>query len=219
MSYRLCFDPFGNLYLDSNGKIYQVNISNKHVPYLEEGLYNIIKQSTNLIKKLTAVDKQNSLRMKIQKKFEKQEDEEAFDSDDEYYLDDKNEIDYYPEDNDYYHDSDSSEEDNGTIHNDIIDENNINNYGEMNLEFNFMKNDTDTIEINYRENGDVMALYDTYIYNNNKLVFTSHSKDNSSIYRLRIEGDNIYCRSIGGVEHKYVIKILENNDLDLCPVK
>lgn len=216
MAFIFSFDPFGNLYLENNGKVYQVNISRNHILYLEEGAFDIVKSYNNKIKQITLLDKQNSLRAKIQKKIDRQDDEEMFDSDDEYYLDDKNEIDYYPEDNDYYHDSDSNEGEDEEY--EIIDEDNINKYGEMNLEFNFMKN-TEEIEINYRENSDVMALYDTYIYNNDKLIFCSRSKDNSSIYRIRIIGDNIYCRLIGSNEQQYNIKVLENGNLELCPVK
>jgi hypothetical protein len=214
MSYKLSFDPFGNLYLESEGKVHQVNISDKHIPYLEEGAFEPIKQYTTPIKKLELLDKENSLRSKIQKKMERQEDEEMYDSDDEYYLNDENEMDYYPEDNDYYHDesvSHEEEEDN----NDIIDEDNVNAYGERNLEFKFLQNDVDKMEINYRENGNVMALYDTYIYENNKLIFNSRSSDNSSIYRFKITGNNIYCRLIGGVECKYTIKCVDNNII-LC---
>ena len=207
------FDPFGNLYLENNGKVYQANISGKHILYLEQGLFDIIKSYNSKIKKIDLLDKQNSLKVKIQKKIDRQDDEEMFDSDDEYYIDNKDEIDYHPEDNDYYHDD--SDDDDDTY--EIIDDDNINRYGDMNSEFSFMNNDIE-IKINYRENGDVMALYDTYIYNNDKLVFCCRSKDDSSIYRLRIIGDNIYFRLIGDREQKYTVKV-SNEALDLECIK
>jgi len=216
MTYNYSFDPFGNLYIlnTSNNDIYQVYISGQNVPYLVKGNYNIINKYTNT-KNLTLQDKQNALRTKIQKKLEKQRDEEAFDSDDEYYLDneDDSKIDYYPEDNDYYSDSEEEddEEENSTNKHkqlQLIDEENINSYGERNLEFNFMQNDP-TIEINYRIDGEIMALYDTFIYKQNKLVFNSHSKDNSSIYRIRIIDNIIHFRLIGYNEEKYNIEIVD----------
>ncbi|QKF93740.1 hypothetical protein QKU48_gp0282 [Fadolivirus algeromassiliense] len=212
----LSFDIFGNIYLHDIDKnnTYQLNINGKNTPYLEQGNYDIIEKNTRNPNKFTLLDKNTSLRAKIkkmQKKHELTQNDENDNSDDEYDLDgDKNIPDYYPEDNDHINNDLESEDD-------IYDEDNINKYGTQNIKFNFWNSSTDiNIEINNRKDGDISALYDTFIYDEyNNLIFKSTSHDEYSIYRIKIfSNGDIFFRPIGYSEHKY--KIEYNVSGDLC---
>ena len=204
----ISFDIYGSLYLHDDinpNKSYQLNISGKNVPYFDFGNYDIINKQSNKLGTFTLLDKNNSLKTKIKIKIEKEindYEEDEYNSDDEYDLDgDKNE-DYYPEDNDHYNNeeiNDNSE--------DEINEENIKLYGYDNHKFIFWNNLNDIqVSIFDRKDCDVMSLYDTYIYDNDRLIFKSNSPDNSSIYRFRIinndDNSTIYYRPIGYSEQK-----------------
>lgn len=206
----LSFDPYGNLYFEHNNKFYQIIISGNDVPILDYGNYSIIKPYKKQFKQIINIDKSNPLQRKLKKKINDQENNEDNDSDDEYFLEDHND-DYYPEDQDYENDNEDISDDNISIDGDTIEK-----YGEYNYKFDFWLNEE--INIYYREDGDITALYDTYIYDNEQLIFKSHSVDDSSIYRFRIyKNGDIYFRPIGGIEKKY--KLENNNGLELIPVK
>lgn len=191
----ISFDTYGNLYIGSE---YQLNITGDNKPYLETGTYNIIDNPMpNKIRPL--IPSPHKLKDKVKSELD---DEIESQSDDE--------PDYYPE-NDEENNSDSQEWE-------YIDEDNQNKYGESNIPFNFWHNFPDSTDlITTRDNGDIAALYDTYIYNNS-LICKSMSGDNSSIYivKLHNNGDLIF-RPIGSMEIKY--KIHKNNDtLELIQV-
>jgi len=206
---NISFDPYGNLYIEHNEKTYQVNINGSGIPILDQGSYTIISPYTKEFKQIIQVDKSNPLQKKIKKKLEQQEDNENNNSDDEYFLDEHNE-DYCPEDQDHIINQDESDD------NISIDENTIEKYGEHNYKFDFWN--ADQGDVYYREDGDITSLYDTYIYNSDRLIFKSHSINDSSIYRFRIyiNGD-IYYRPIGGIEKKCKIDY-NNNELILFMV-
>lgn len=203
----ISFDPYGNLYYEHAQKTYQVNITGTGMPVLDQGKYTIIQPYDKDYKKIIPTDKNNPLQKKIKKNLDKQEDHEN--SDDEYFLDEHND-DYYPEDQDHVIDEENDENDDDNI---SIDGDTIEKYGEYNYKFEFWNNDK--LDINYREDGDITALYDTYIYDGNDLIFKSHSADNSSIYRFRIyKNGDIFFRPIGGIERKYKLEYI-NQELFL----
>lgn len=215
-TYDLSFDPYGNLYITYSDKIFQVLIDGKNYPLCEIGTYNIISKYNTNLRHFKLLDKHNSLRSKIQKKIDQlendsendDEDDDDENSDEEYYKSIK--PNYYPEDEDHIDSDDEDNEDDDPI----IDEDNLNKYGVDNITFNFYGNQT-ICDINCREDGDIMALYDVYLYdNNNNLVFKSISSDNSSIYRFRIYSNgDIYFRVIGSMEYKYKLNIENENNL------
>lgn len=218
----ISFDVFGNLYLHDNinsDKIYQLNISGKNIPYFDFGNYEIINGYEKKLGTFAFLDKNKSLKTKIKIKIEKEindYEEDNYNSDDEYDLDGDKNIDYYPEDNDHFDDNDDSKEsyDDG---NQEIDEENIKLYGYDNQKFTFWNNINDNpIPIFNRKDGDIMALYDVYIYDNDRLIFKSKSADNSSIYRFRInidENDDIYFRPIGYTEQQLKLKLNDDESL------
>ena len=73
--------------------------------------------------------------------------------------------------------------------------------------------DSIKIDINEREDGDIMALYDAYIYDHS-LLFKSNSRDGSSICRFRIytNGD-IYFHMIGKPETKFNLYLSNDENL------
>ncbi len=208
----ISFDIYGNLYLhdgnnDNNGNnTYQVNITGKNIPYCELGDYNIINKYEHTLGTFSLLDKENSLKTKVKKKIDE---EVEYNSDDEYDLEGDNTIDYYPEDSDYVYNDDIVDND------DLIDEYNVTNYGYDNLKFEFWSNSiSNPISIYNRCDGDIMSLYDVYIYENSNLIFKSNSSDNSSIYRFRININGyIYFRPVGYPEELYEIILTEDNKL------
>lgn len=223
----LSFDIYGNLYIYTNNKkdskTYQVNISGKNEIYLESNNYEILNKYDGKLNTFMLLDKNNSLKTKIKNlKIERNSenlddnldhDETEYDSEEEYDLEgDKIKQDYYPEDNDHL--DNNNDNDNDSDGTEIYDEDNIKMYGQSNLQFSFWtQNIENDIDINERVNGDIMALYDTYIYDNNdNLIFKSSSRDASSIYRIKIyQRGDIFFRPIGYKEMKY--KIINENDV------
>lgn len=219
----ISFDLYGNLYFHENNdqlKAYQLNISGRNIPHLHFGDYEIITKYSEKIKTFSVLDKNNSLKAKIKFKIEKEQNEyEEFEynSDDDYDLDGDNKVDYYPEDNDHLNNEDSNDDSNDI---DIMDEENIKLYGQNNRKFTFWNNTFDNlIPIFDRNDGDIMALYDVYIYNNDKLVFKSNSPDNTSIYRFRINISNgdIYFRPVGYPEKQFTLN-LNNESLEFTEI-
>jgi hypothetical protein len=197
--FQQSFDLYGNFYLhDKNDKInaYQLNISNNNIPYFEYGNYEIIDKKTK-INTFKILD-ENSLKNKVN-------DDNLLNIDDE----DNNNYDYYPEDENLMDNEDSI-----INEQDLLDEENIKNYGINNLKFDFWNNSFNKdIMIFDRKNGDIMALYDIYIYENNHLIFKSNASDKSSIYRICIYDSEIVFRPIGYPTINYTLKF-ENNDIN-----
>lgn len=46
------FDPYGNLYIDHNQKIYQINVNGSGIPILDQGSYTILSPYVKELKKL-----------------------------------------------------------------------------------------------------------------------------------------------------------------------
>jgi hypothetical protein len=209
----ISFDEYGNLYLNDSAnqnQAYQLNISGKNIPYFDFGYYKIISEYTGKAKTFVALDK-DSLKTKIKTEIEREFDN--YNSDDEYDL--ENNIDYYPEDTDYLNNEDENE--NGDENENENGDENEDDYNENedNHKFTFWTNIINNqFSIFNRENGDIMALYDVYIYKDDKLMFRSNSIDNSSIYRFKINvNGDIHFRPIGHVEKKFKL------ELDNCLLK
>jgi hypothetical protein len=185
--FDISFDPFGNMYFDGSKhmdheSIYRIDISGDNKPYAEKGSYKIINKYENKIGSFKPLVK-------------KMEENDSSDDDPS----------YYPENEDHI-----DEEYN--FQTEIIDEDNIKKYGENNLEFVFSKLSNNVPDISYREDGDIMALYDVYLYDDN-LIFKSISPDNSTIFRFRVYKDEIYFRPIGELEKRYTLHINSEGEL------
>lgn len=191
--FKILFDPFGNMYFDgseyvnheyfsSNELVYRIDISGNNKPYAERGSYKIIKNYENQLGSFKPLVK-------------KAEEDDSSDENPSYYPENEDHID---DEYDYYVE--------------MIDEDNIKKYGENNHEFIFSKLGNTVPEIHYREDGDIMALYDVYLYDDN-LIFKSISPDNSTIFRFRVYRDEIYFRPIGEPEKKYILHINSEGEL------
>jgi hypothetical protein len=187
-SATITFDVYGNLYINDT---YQLNVDGCNIPYLESGEYNILDNKSKV--KISKITEERFLLKEKVRDTLKLDDNSS----------EEDEIDYYPENNEQYDQSSESEE---------INEDIIKKYGEHNIPFNFGNSAFGDDIIKERNNGDIMALYDTYLYDNNNLVFKSNSNDNSSIYVLKIWTDgSILFRPIGYKEAKY--RVGSENDI------
>lgn len=198
-NFNISFDPYGGLYFSNDSHTYQVNIDGRNNLLLEVGDYPVITDYVKPIYKIQNLD-EKSLKQKL--KEEEEEREKYNDNSDE-----QEEEDYYPEDNDYVViDEPIHKEEELELEVEELDH----DYGEHNLKFTFWSPGTDQIKVCYRKHGDIMALYDTYIYDqNNQLIFKSNSSDDSSIYRIRIyPNGEIHFRPIGHSEKKYHLQVL-----------
>lgn len=209
-NFNISFDLYGNLYFFNDKNTYQVNIDGRNNVVLDRGDYPVIDGSANVYK-IKHLD-ENSLKNKI--RTENQDNEEHSDGDEEDEIE-RNDYTYYPEDSDHLHIDDPN-----MYQQEYINEDIINQYGEHNLPFVFWEPDgldLTQIKITNRQDCDIMALYDTYIYDvNNRLMFKSHSPDNSSIYVIRIyPTGELYFRPIGNTEKKYILNTNEIGELKI----
>jgi hypothetical protein len=194
----ISFDMYGNLYLTIQDKSYQINVDGKNKPYAEPGEYKILENKKVRLNKIRLNDRGITLSNKAQHNIEKNND--VVNEDREEFI--------FPEEQGYTVDNNSD-----SYGDDLIDEDNIMKYGEMNKHFDFSHiNDSNNIPINNREDGDISALYDTYLYDKSRLCFKSSSKDNQSIYRIRLHNDGTFVfRPIGQREVVYKLYLLSKS--------
>lgn len=217
----ISFDIYGNLYFKNNNKLYQLLINGRDELSLEEGEYKIISDKKPIVQRLNLVSTNHLLQEKIEKEnpdldeiddFQDQEqDENEQDElyDDEIYDDGQYEK-YCPENSLYFN---TNKEENEQ---EFIDEDNLKKYGPDNMPFVFLMQEDNQIEVADREFGDIAALYDTYMYENNRLFFASRSskllKNSCYIIRLIINDDiQLFFRPIGYREKEYSIKVINEN--------
>jgi len=204
---QIKMDKYGNAYLDTSGinqtyftefnyKLYQINIDNNNTPYAEPyKLNNSDDNLNNLIDDTIKFHDISLLKKHIVDEFE--------------YLDKINEG-YVEENNEYFIEDENSDEQNQCLINEDI----VNKYGDDNWEFDFSsstKLDTSIIKI---EDECISSLYDTYIYDNQDLIFCSTSKYSNSIYKITIKDNKIYLRPVGYTEKAYIIMINKIGTID-----
>jgi hypothetical protein len=154
-------DTHGNLYMEVNENLMQLNIDSNDKPYFDTGDYQIISNEIKTMKgKIVNTNK---------------------------FVDDT----YFPEDNghDFVNDDKQVEE----------------------TYFLFYDNESH-LTINERNNGDIDALYDTFIYDENNLTFRTKLSDETNFYRVIIyTSGKFFFRPIGcSTEKKYTLHIVEN---------
>jgi hypothetical protein len=211
---QISFDKFGNLYFNSDDKIYDISISGQDTLQLDK--YQIIDPGVSITTvlpekitgKLVPVSKKHSLKGKVMDEIDKMEDDDDdADSDDDtqnedtYYAQQKIIHKYYPENKEYVYDDSNSDSDN-----------------DINTEyFKFLSHN---IDIPIVEREDSLALYDTIIYDSNGgLSYKTELYGSIPIYRICIyEKENnsyIKFRPIGKKELTYTIMFNNNNDIIL----
>lgn len=217
----ICFDLYGNAYLDTGlEQIYQICVNGKNEPFLDKGVYKIINNtdsSMKLSKNYKCVKGANTLLEKSKTSLIEEADGEIDVS--------TVHLELFPEDYDYCVDDtikdESSENelsDNDVQDNTFLDEDIEKNYGSHNKKFMF-KNiglGNKNIPIENREFGDVCALYDTFIYDGDKLIFISCDSVYDSVYRMQIcTSGLIKFRPIGNQDKIYKIIVDGSGDLQL----
>jgi hypothetical protein len=213
---NICFDTYGNVYFKlskayktnpdyfddkSEQILHQINVNGKNIPYFELGEYDIINKQHKKIylHKITPTKKKNS-------------DDKSL----------ENEIDLLHEDNDYY--CDDIDGTNNTIcdlssnQSCVINEDVVNKYGSSNIEFEFLSCGNHMFNVDNRHDGDICALYDTYVYDANILCFCSKSTNGYALYRMNIRNNNLSFRSIGYTETVYKIIVRKDSFLKIVNV-
>jgi hypothetical protein len=228
----ISFDLYGNLYFDFDGinnheyftttlpfSSLQINIDGRNRLVGDEGDYAIVRPYENRLSKFQLADEHSMLQKKIKRDLELNGDNgdvekygyDVFDEneDDEDMLDPEDEIlKHFPERAEFFMTE--------TVDSDhMIDEDLINAYGHYNVKFCFSHLSSDVnVPIYDRENGDVTSLYDTYVYQDGMLCFQSSSRDDESIYTIKIHDDGIiYLRPNGAYEQRYKIIISKDGKL------
>ena len=200
---KISIDSAGNLYFDFNEKVYDVSITGNNELLCD--LYNIVDQDEreyeqkNTINRgrIIAVNKDNSLKTKIMDMQQEEEDmnleediEENLDEDDGY-VQQKIMDQYYPENKDFVYDDSESED------------------GEY---FKFLSCG-DELDIVEREHEN--ALYDTLVYDKNKLSYKTELHGCNPVYRICINlTGEIKFRPIGYKDKTYTLTF-ENDTLKL----
>ncbi|AYV78239.1 MAG: hypothetical protein Edafosvirus7_31 [Edafosvirus sp.] len=203
---QISFDKNGNVYIDVNNSTYQINVDRNHKPYCDKGNYEIKKLETQpKIGKLVPTNSKYSLKGKTIQKIEKDKQELL---DDE--LDNENENNQENHERIYFHEDSQYFEDIELDPNEDDDE-------EMNEYFSFSSNNME-IPINERENGDILALYDTLIFNDERICLKTKlllgSDDIVPLYRLQMYASGkCFFRPIGDKDTQYYLKINQNDEL------
>jgi hypothetical protein len=194
---RLSFDMYGNLYFND----LQISVNNKNHLVAEAGDYYVLEKNIDTnFKKLHMFDKNNRLKKKVLKTINEPHTEELDDDDPE--------NPYEIEDEDHYVDSGDDEPEL------VVDEEKSRQYGDDNKPFTFSTSVGIENLVNDRNNGDICALYDTYIYRDNNLSVKSTSSDNSSIYRIKCYSDGaVFCRLTTDVDVRFYPKLLKTGEI------
>ena len=198
------FDFYGNLYFRLNNNTYQLNVDAKNTPYLDHDNYDILNNNIN--------NNINNNQFKLQK-FNNYNTPYGTLSEKMQTMINDDSHNFYPEDNTYYMLDEETNQHLSTLDNeDIIDEDMEKQYGVFNKKFIFSHNSiNDIIPINMRQNGDICALYDTYVYNETNLCFKSNSNDEISYYRIRLYNNgDLFFRPIGYSEKLYKLHIIND---------
>ncbi len=202
------YDDYGNLYLKYNDKVYEFSINNKNDLELFEIFkndnfnYDIVNNFDN-IKQLNLLSKSNTLKSKIIREYIKEKEENPdieYESDEEISHSDYDDIHYqmqfYPEELEIIHESELIEDD-------------------VTYKFQYFSNNfipNKLIEINNDCENYNISCYDTFLYNNNELIFMSKPNILNSSYRIFLHSNGeVNLKIIGSIKKIYKISISDNN--------
>ena len=225
---NVSFDLYGNLYFDVNGiknneyftdglqfNSLQINVDGRNRIYGEEGDFNILETKKDKLNKFKLTEEHSKLQHKTVVELTKNTEElEVYNMFDDGEIDPdmvdpyEEEIKYFPERAEFF-------ETDAVSPDEIINEDVVNTYGHHNVKFIFSHSSDDSmISIQDREDGDVTALYDTYVYQNENLCFKSSSKDDESLYTIKIhDNGTFYFRPHGFKGQEYKVLFTKNGKL------
>ena len=186
------FDTCGNTYIEYNSKTYQICINKKNDIYLDYADYNILSAENPEFGYIIESSNEPNNTERVTDVIEPDDDHTNY-SDDEY----QDENDPYGAVGDNYY----------------IEEKNymfsVPTSDYSTPQFYFCKlSGTDDISVNQRHNGDVNALYDTFIYNNEKCTFRSKLIGEPPFYVIKIYSDHINLRDIYDVDNSKSYRIV-----------
>lgn len=223
------FDDYGNLYLNYDNNIYQFDITSNNTLELFKVNkssafdYQILDNNLNNyeLNNLLLSNNDTSLKSNVIKNYVNNINENNIDIEENKLTNDNTEIDftidelnnkiiYLNEDLDFdyeqykFYDNDFHEDKFISFSNNqipkLVEITQNNNYNEFTLN---------------------MSIYDTYLYNNNKLFFVNKLNNNTSSYRIIINNNNnkhlVKLKIIGGKMFNYNINII-NNELQLTEI-
>lgn len=191
---ELAFDLYGTMYFEHGDKQYQVNMTNDSGIGLEEGDYHVLdKPKLELHKFVSKED--DKLKEEVKKDLELEDGEPVYNYEDTTH--------YMIGEGDF--DPDTYEQ---------LDLEAIEKYGRDNHKFVFSQyHDTDEkIRIEDRHWGDITSLYETFVYDNNRLLFKACAYDETSVFRVDVFVTGlIFVRPIGSKPKVYQLSIYENS--------
>lgn len=194
------FDTCGNTYIEYNSKVYQICISKKNDIYLDYADYSILSTESPEYGHIIESSSESNNTERVADVIEPEDDHNDY-SDDENY--DENDPygavgdNYYIEEKNYMFSVPTSD------------------YSTP--QFYFCKaSGTNDILVNQRNNGDVNALYDTFIYNNEKCTFRSKLIGEPPFYVVKLYDDHISLRDIYDINNcKYYKIVFDGSNINL----
>lgn len=205
MSAKINFDDSGNLYFefshndefkDKEFTLYQVDIDGKGDMILDLADYKIIDSKKHLFGKIHQDKSKTSKSHVLMDKEDSDADDENDDDEDPYgSVSEK----YYPEEKGYFYSIPTE------------------NYHQSS--FHFCQTSDIVIPVNTRTNGDVLALYDTHIYDDSSnLVFRSKLLGEPPLYIVKVhQNGNVTYREICNVDgcKHYSLFVDKDNNVTL----
>lgn len=214
---KISFDANGNAYLEYNGVTYQVCVDGKNRPFLDKGDYDIIDISSIKKGKLKLSEHKYSLKGKLLKEKEKEKESKIEDdnSDDDVNDEELNQK-YYPEDKEYFEDYSAPKKEPNQDPIDETDKSDDEDDHDTNSEeWKYSITELD-IDVSRRKNGDISALYDTIVYNNDIMCFKMSQSSSPAIYRLQIyNSGKCSFRATGDSDNYYNVVLNKDKELVL----
>lgn len=196
------FDTCGNMYIEYMEKMHQICIDGKNDIYTDVADYSILSHDSIECGYIMDIEKNTSNKETVMDIIE--QDEDDVNSDDEFY--DENDPfgsvsdRFYVEEKDYMFSI------------------SVEDYSLS--QFYFCKRlGTDNFLINKRKNGDINALYDTFIYNNDKCLFRSKLIGEPPLYVVKVYPHHINLRDIYDIDYSKNYKILlDGSEISLIKI-
>ena len=202
---NISLDKNGNVYLDTKDKSYQLCIDNKNNPYFDEGDYHILtKVEDDVYGKI--YDDVFSEKDNYNEEDDEKNKYKDIDSDEEDYANEEHDPYGYVNDKYYY-------EEQGSYYSVPTE-----NYNQNKFYFCNTLYSSKDIDVNDRYNGEVLSMYDTFIFQNDQNTFRSKLIGEPPLYVVKMyDNGNITCREICDkyTEKVYSIGYNEKNNLTL----